>query len=80
MNRYRESYIRRQIKIEKRRNEPDVIYFQHYEMPGFFAPKYIFIAFSIDGKKEYKSQSRDDLIEFIHQHLGIIEFMRYATK
>lgn len=69
-------FINRTFRIEKRTNSPNVIYFQHYEFDGFFAPKYIYIAFSADGKKEYKAQSRDEIIDFIFLNMRDVEFMK----
>ena len=68
--------VNRFFKIEKRNNSPNVIYFQHCEQDGFFAPKFIYVAFSPDGKKEYKAQSRDEIVNFIIQNVNDIEFMR----
>ena len=68
--------VNRFFKIEKRNNSPNVIYFQHCEQDGFLAPKFIYVAFSPDGKKEYKAQSRDEIVNFIIKNFDSIEFMR----
>lgn len=66
--------------MEKRRNAPETIYFQHYEIDGFFAPKFIYVAFSPDSKTEYKAQSRLDLAEFINRSLNSIQFLQHETN
>ena len=76
----KQNYVRRNFKIEKRANSPNVIYFQHYEIDGFFAPKFIYVAFSSDGKKEYKAQSRADISLFVFENVNKIEFMGNAIN
>jgi hypothetical protein len=63
-------------KIEKRKNKPDVIFFQDYDFTGFFAPKYIYVAFSEDMKTEYKAQSKEDLALYISRKRPFIKFKK----
>ena len=74
MNRWLYRQMCHKYKIEKRKNKPDVIYFQDDEFTGFFAPKYIYVAFSEDMKTEYKSQSKEDLAMYIRRMRTILKF------
>lgn len=73
-------FVKRTFKIEKRNNSPNVIYFQHYDIAGFYAPKYIYVAFSSDGKKEYKAQSREEIMDFIFDNMRNIEFQKLESE
>ena len=68
------------FKIEKRLNNPDVIYFQFEDKEGFFKPKYIYVAFSDDEKKEYKASSSDEIELYIKRMKHIINFKRNEWK
>jgi hypothetical protein len=73
--------ILQKFKIEKRRNkEPnDVIYFQSDEAVGFYAPKFIYLAFSENPKTEYKSATKSVLVDFIFENCLEIKFTKNAN-
>lgn len=63
-------------KIEKRRNRKpnDIVYFQSDEAIGFYAPKFIYVAFSEEPKKEYKASTRSVLVNYIIENYLEIKF------
>ncbi len=75
------SAIIEKYKIEKRRNrEPnETIYFQTDEGDGFYKPRFIYVAFSDDRKKEYKAGSHNDLVEFIIRSVSTINFLKNSN-
>jgi hypothetical protein len=76
MNRWIYRGICATFKIEKRKNKPDIIFFQDDDYTGFFAPKYIYVAFSEDMKTEYKAQSKEDLALYIARMKAVLKFKK----